>query len=76
MKLSTLSVLTPYLLSTVSLLILLKKKDGSIPLSKMILSILAILFCTWIIIGCGLEIIIWGLVLLIIGIPFYINLKK
>lgn len=76
MKLSTLSVLTPYILSTVSLLILLKKKEGFIPLPKMILSVLSILFCTWVIIGCGAETVLWGLALLVIGIPFYAYLTK
>lgn len=76
MKLSTLSVLTPYILSTVSLLILLKKKEGSIPLGKGILSGLSILFCTWVIIGCGAETVLWGLALLVIGIPFYAYLTK
>ena len=76
MKLSTLSVLTPYLLSTISLLILIRKKEGAIPLSKIILSIATIVFCTWVIIGCGLETIIWGVILLAIGVPFYLNFKK
>jgi APA family basic amino acid/polyamine antiporter len=76
MKLSTLSVLTPYLLSTVSLLILTRKMDGVISIKKIILSILAIVFCFWVIIGCGLETIIWGILLLAIGLPLYFNLKK
>jgi APA family basic amino acid/polyamine antiporter len=76
MKLSTLSVLTPYLLSTISLLILIRKKEGAIPLSKIILSVATIVFCSWVIIGCGLETIIWGVILLAIGVPFYLNFKK
>jgi APA family basic amino acid/polyamine antiporter len=76
MKLSTLSVLTPYLLSTISLLILIKKSEGKIPLLKILLSITTIAFCSWVIIGCGLETIIWGVILLAIGIPFYFNFKK
>ncbi|MFT4722923.1 MAG: APA family basic amino acid/polyamine antiporter [Flavobacteriales bacterium] len=76
MKLSTLSVLTPYLLSTISLLILLRRKEGAIPLNKILLSITTIVFCVWVIIGCGLETIIWGILLLAVGIPFYLNFKK
>ena len=76
MKLSTLSVLTPYLLSTISFLILERKKEGAISLSKKLLSYTTILFCVWVIIGCGIETISWGVVLLAIGVPFYIKIKK
>lgn len=76
MKLSTLSVLTPYLLSTISLLILIRKNEKKIPLLKLLLSITTTAFCSWVIIGCGLETIIWGIMLLAIGIPFYLNFKK
>ena len=76
MKLSTLSVLTPYLLSTISLILLLKRKEGKISLGKIALSVLTIIFCIWVIIGCGTETILWGLGLLAIGIPFYWNLTK
>ena len=75
-KLSTLSVLTPYLLSTISLLILIRKKEGSIPLNKLLLCIGTISFSVWIIIGCGMETTILGLILLVVGIPLYFNLKK
>ena len=76
MKLSTLSVLTPYLLSTISFLILERKKEGAISLSKKLLSYTTLLFCVWVIIGCGIETISWGVVLLAIGVPFYIKIKK
>lgn len=76
MKLSTLSVLTPYLLSTLSLMILIKKDDGKVAIEKVILITSTITFCIWVIIGCGLEIIGWGLLLLAIGIPFYYTLVK
>ena len=76
MKLSTLSVLTPYLLSTISFLILERKKEGAISLSKKLLSYTTILFCVWVIIGCGIETISWGVVLLAIGVPFFIKIKK
>ena len=76
MKLSTLSVLTPYLLSTISFLILERKKEGTISLSKKLLSYTTLLFCIWVIIGCGIETISWGVVLLAIGVPFYIKIKK
>lgn len=76
MKLSTLSVLTPYLLSTISLMVLLRKREGHLPMYKLITSITTILFCGWVIIGCGGETIFWGMVLLLLGIPFYLKLDQ
>lgn len=75
MTLSTLSVLTPYLLSTISLLILLRKRDGAIPWQKALLGIATIAFCSFIIIGCGWETVFWGLILLAVGVPFYFGLR-
>ena len=76
MKLSTLSVLTPYLLSTLSLMIIIWKTEGKISLGKLILISSCVVFCVWVIIGCGLEIVCWGLLLLAVGIPFYFKLVK
>jgi APA family basic amino acid/polyamine antiporter len=75
MNLSTLSVLTPYLLSAISLILLLKKTPGR-HLFKVISAFLAIVFCIWVIFGSGKEVIVWGLLLLVIGIPFYFGLTK
>ncbi|NQY05629.1 MAG: amino acid permease [Flavobacteriaceae bacterium] len=75
MNLSTLSVLTPYLLSAISLIILLKAKKGKHTF-KILTACLAILFCIWVIFGSGIEVIIWGVVLLLVGIPFYFGLKN
>jgi len=75
-QLSTLSVLLPYLLSTVSLWILIRRKEGVISLNKKLLSIFTFAFCIWVIVGCGIKIISWGVILLVVGIPFYVHLKK
>jgi APA family basic amino acid/polyamine antiporter len=74
--LTTLSVLVPYLFSTASYIIIriqdkfLKKSKQSI--SAIILSSLAFLFAIWLIIGSGQEIVYWGFILLMAGIPFYV----
>jgi len=74
--LTTLSVLVPYLFSTASYIIIRlqdrfhKKSKQSI--SAIILSVLAFLFAIWLIIGSGQEIVYWGFVLLMAGIPFYV----
>jgi basic amino acid/polyamine antiporter, APA family len=74
--LTTLSVLVPYLFSTASYLIIrfqnkvLKTDAQRIP--AVILASLTFLFSIWLIIGSGQEIVYWGFVLLMAGIPFYV----
>jgi APA family basic amino acid/polyamine antiporter len=76
MKLSTLSVLTPYLFSTASFAILMfANKDKNIK-RKLVLALFAFIFSVWIIIGCGQEIVFYGFLLLMAGIPFYVWLKR
>ena len=74
--LTTLSVIVPYLFSTASYMIIRlqdssqKKSIRKIP--ALILASLTFLFCIWLIIGSGQEIVYWGFVLLMAGIPFYV----
>lgn len=76
--LSTLTALLPYLFSTTTYLIIIvgikdwQKKS----LLNAILGILAFAFVVWGIAGCGHEIVYWGFLLLLSGIPFYVWLKK
>ncbi|MBT8220545.1 MAG: amino acid permease [Bacteroidia bacterium] len=76
MTLSTLSVITPYLFSTASYALLVYKKDKKHKVGQLFIAFLAFLFSMWIIIGCGQEVVFWGFVLLMAGIPFYVWLKK
>ncbi len=76
MNLSTLSVLTPYLLSALSLILLLKTKKSPSNTKKIITAVAAMIFCVWVIFGSGFEVIIWGTLLLFIGIPFYFGINK
>ena len=70
-KLSTLSVIIPYLFSTASLAVLSKRK-----FFRLFISFLAFIFSIWIIIGCGIETIKLGMIMLIAGIPFYFWFKR
>jgi len=70
-KLSTLSVITPYLFSTACLALLSKTNNF-----RLIISFLAFIFSIWIIIGCGLETVSLGFLMLLTGIPFYFWLKR
>ena len=80
--LSTLTVLVPYLFSAASYIIIrlenkyLKPGAGWVP--AIVLASLALLFSLWAIAGSGQEIVYWGFILLMTGVPFYVMivLKK
>jgi basic amino acid/polyamine antiporter, APA family len=73
--LTTLTVLIPYLFSAASYIIIrlerkYLKSGGWIP--AIILASLAFLFCIWAVAGSGQEIVYWGFLLLLAGVPFYV----
>lgn len=77
--LSTLTVLVPYLLSSLAeIMLYLKKKKNyhnkqlHIAIS---ISVPAFLYSFWAVIGLGYEIIFWGIALLISGLPIYFLIK-
>lgn len=72
MKLSTLSVLIPYLFSITTFVLVLKKNNKK----GLLLASMAFLFSIWIIIGCGAEIVFLGFLLLLLGIPAFVYLTK
>ncbi len=72
MKLSTLSVLLPYLFSIATFALAVKNNNRK----SLLPAVLAFLFSLWIIIGCGAEIVFLGFLLLLLGIPAYVYLKK
>ncbi|HUS86463.1 MAG TPA: amino acid permease [Bacteroidales bacterium] len=78
--LSTLTVLLPYLLSSLSEIMIIVKgrnKDVATGLTRaLLIGVPAFLYSLWAVTGLGIEIIAWGLVLLATGIPFYLFKKK
>lgn len=76
MTLSTLSVITPYLFSTASFALLVFAKKTKQKKLHLLLALGAFCFSIWIIIGCGQEVVFWGFLLLMSGIPFYVWLKR
>jgi basic amino acid/polyamine antiporter, APA family len=68
--LTTLTVLLPYLFSIISL-VMLEYKQKKLTSFKLIVSVLAFLYSMWAIIGSGEEIVYWGFILLMAGLPFY-----
>jgi APA family basic amino acid/polyamine antiporter len=73
--LATLSSLFPYILSSLAQLVYVWRDRKKTSLKKMIKPFLigagATVFSIWAIGGLGLEILVWGLVLLVLGLPFY-----
>ncbi len=76
--LATLTVLVPYLFSAASfVLVVAQKQFGAVSnrLIKMILGFLAFGYALWAVAGSGEEVVYWGFILLIAGIPFYVWIK-
>lgn len=76
MTLSTLSVLTPYLFSSASYFKLVRNGNGSKKGKQQCIAVIAFIFSLWIIVGCGTEVLLWGLGLLFAGLPVYAYLEK
>jgi len=75
--LSTLTCLLPYLLSSLSeVMLYIRKKTDSRKLRAAIgISIPAFLYSLWAVSGLGIDIIFWGIILLLTGVPIYIYVK-
>ena len=80
--LSTLTVLLPYLFSSLAEIMILIKKDQKIRMKRLIkpilISIPAFLYSLWAVAGLGIKIIIMGMGLLILGLPvfWYVNRRR
>jgi APA family basic amino acid/polyamine antiporter len=72
--LSTLTVLVPYLFSAAAYILIRveKKYVGGSWLQAIVLASLAFLFSLWMVVGAGQEVVYWGFILLMSGIPFYV----
>ena len=74
MLFSTRTVLVPYLFSSAAyLLIKIEKQNNTGKLFPIVaLALLAFLFSLWMVAGSGQEIVYWGFMLLMAGVPFYV----
>lgn len=70
MQLTTLAVTIPFLFSIISFIVILKKSHTA-SFKKLSLAISAFAFTIWIMAGCGSEVLTSGLLLFLLGIPFY-----
>lgn len=77
---ATLTCLFPYLITSLSEVMLYLKKKKKYTRRQMrvaiSISIPAFLYSSWAIVGLGYEIILWGIILLVAGIPVYIYSVK
>ena len=77
--LSTLTVLVPYLFSAAAYIIIRLQnqylQSGKSWVQSIVLASLAFLFSLWAIAGSGQEIVYWGFILLMAGVPFYVMMK-
>lgn len=72
--LSTLTTLIPYAVSAASEIFLCREeiaKNNKSNTKKIIIAVLAFIFSIFVIIGSGMEVIIYGLILLALGLPVY-----
>jgi len=74
--LATLAFLPVYLMTAAAEMMLLFKNERKITLSifikKSLIPLLAFVYALWTIYGSGAEIVMWGFLLMLIGIPFYV----
>lgn len=74
--LATLSFLPVYLLTAAAEMMLSFKDEKEVTISffikKSIIPLLAFSYTLWTIYGSGAEIVMWGFILMLLGIPFYI----
>ena len=77
--LSTLSVLPVYTFTAAAEMIILKKETGKVSFAKFIktsiFALIAFAYSIYAIYGTGAEIVMYGFILILIGIPFYAYLK-
>ncbi len=72
--LSSMTSLIAYLFTAVSYVIVTAKKEGMKTgfVTKAILGAFAFLFALWAIAGSGFEVVYWGFILLVLGIPVFV----
>ncbi len=72
--LSSLTSLVAFLFSTASFVIL-SRRNAAVRVGKIAVAAAAFLFSLWAIAGSGKEIVYWGFLLLMAGIPFYVMMR-
>jgi APA family basic amino acid/polyamine antiporter len=72
--LGTLTCLVAYLFSIISFVLIDSKQPG-FRWGKMLVAALAFIYSMWAVVGSGPEIVYWGFIMLMAGLPFYAWIK-
>jgi APA family basic amino acid/polyamine antiporter len=72
--LGTLTCLVAYLFSIISFVLIDGKRPG-FRWGKMLVAALAFIYSMWAVVGSGQEIVYWGFIMLMAGLPFYAWIK-
>jgi APA family basic amino acid/polyamine antiporter len=72
--LGTLTCLVAYLFSIIAFFVIDSKQPG-VRWGKMLIASMAFIYSIWAVIGSGEEIVYWGFVMLMLGLPFYAWMK-
>ena len=72
--LASMTALIAYLFTSASYVVVSYRRQGmtSKTLWRVIIAAVAFLFSVWAIAGSGMEIVYWGFILLILGLPIYV----
>jgi APA family basic amino acid/polyamine antiporter len=76
--LTTVTVIFPYLFSSLAeILILIKMKGEKVKVAKpLLVGVPAFMYLMWVLTGVGKDEVYYGLLLILTGIPFYVWVKK
>jgi APA family basic amino acid/polyamine antiporter len=75
--LGTLTCLVAYLFSIIAFIMIDSKRPG-VRWGKMTIAFLAFIYSMWAVVGSGQEVVYWGFIMLMAGLPFYafIQIKR
>jgi APA family basic amino acid/polyamine antiporter len=74
--LATLATLVPYLLSAMAALLLLRQGPVELTRGRIIVLLAASAYALWTIYGAGQEVVFWGFLLLLSGLPVFVWLRR
>ena len=74
--LTTICVLIPYIFSSATYALTISFKKNPRWLIQLSIALVAFIYSMYAVIGAGYEVVYWGFILLLLGIPIYIWLIK
>jgi APA family basic amino acid/polyamine antiporter len=74
--LATLTTLIPYAFSSMALVVSDLRQRRAPPARRVTVALLAFAFSVWAIVGSGAQTVMWGCVLLLLGVPVYAGMRR